>query len=967
MPERDRAAHAVKLAADVLGHLQTLTAGSDLGLAAEIPIAPGQVLQSILRNRPDGTREVIERPLTPLLDTTVLTNAHGEPAVSHEVKAEVPSADRIDVLMAFIRWSGVRKLAEALRRHSQAGKPLRVLTTTYTNSTEQRALDELTALGAEVRVSYDTSMTRLHAKAWMFHRASGYSTAYIGSSNLTHSAQVTGLEWNVRLSEARNPDAVAKMDAVFESYWESLDFVPYDPDEFRERTKNEARDQLLLSPLEVVLRPFQELLLDQIALARHQGHHHNLLVAATGTGKTVMAAVDYARLRETLPRDRLLFVAHREEILDQSRNTFRHVLRDAAFGEKWVGRHRPARFDHVFASVQSLNATGVGGIDPAHFDVVIVDEFHHAAAPSYEAVLAHLTPTELLGLTATPERTDGLNVLVHFENRIAAELRLWDAIDQHYLAPFDYYGISDGLDLREVPWKRGSGYDVEVLTDVLTADHFWVNRVIDQVRRKITDPLRMRALGFCVSVRHAQFMAARFQGAGIPSVAIWGESLWDERRAALRDLASGEIQVVFTVDLFNEGIDVPAVDTLLMLRPTDSPTLFLQQLGRGLRKTDDKSLCTVLDFVGQHRKEFRYDRRFRALLGGTRTELVAQVEAGFPFLPAGCSLELDPVAQETVLRSIRNAIPSRWRDKCAELRSLGDVSLETYLTETGLELEDVYTSNHTWTEMRRAAGLPTILPGPDETALLKAVGRLIHVDDDERIAAYRSFARASQRPDFSALDERARRKLRMLLGSVMNLPVAASMEQAIDQLWAHPQVRVELGELLDVLPSRVDHLHPPLGLDSAIPLHPHARYTRREILAAFGVGEAARPRDWQEGVLHAKEANADLFAFTLDKSVGGFSPTTRYRDYAVSRELIHWESQSTTSVESKTGQRYINHEALRSSVVLFARLRTDDRAYWCLGTARYQSHQNERPIAFVWKLDHALPPDLYVAFAAAVA
>ena len=965
MPERDRAARAVQLASDVLGHLQTRTMGTDLGLAAEIPIVPGQVLQSILRNRPDGTREVLERPLTPLLDTTVLTNAHGEPAVAHEVRAEVPSADRIDVLMAFIRWSGVRNLAEALGRHSRAGKPLRVLTTTYTNSTEQRALDELTALGAEVRVSYDTSMTRLHAKAWMFHRASGYSTAYIGSSNLTHSAQVTGLEWNVRLSEARNPDAVAKMDAVFESYWASRDFVPYDAAEFRERTKNEVQDQLLLSPLEVVLRPFQELLLDQIALARHKGQHKNLLVSATGTGKTVMAAVDYARLRKTLARDRLLFVAHREEILDQSRNTFRHVLRDAAFGEKWVGRHRPSRFEHVFASIQSLNAAGVRGIDPEHFDVVIVDEFHHAAAPSYEALLAHLAPRELLGLTATPERTDGLDVLVHFDDQIAAELRLWDAIDQHYLSPFDYYGISDGLDLQDVPWRRGSGYDINALTDLLTADHLWVNRVIEQVRRKITDPQQMKALGFCVSVRHARFMAARFQRAGISSVAIWGDSPWDERRAALRDLATGKIQVVFTVDLFNEGVDVPTVDTLLMLRPTDSPTLFLQQLGRGLRETDHKSLCTVLDFVGQHRKEFRYDRRFRALLGGTRTELLEQVEAGFPFLPAGCSLELDPVAQEIVLRSIRNAIPSRWRDKCEELRSLGNVSLRTYLTETGLELEDVYANNHTWSEMKRVAGLPTAQAGPEETALLKAVGRLIHIDDDERIAAYRTFA--DQRPELSRLDDRTRRMLRMLLGSVTTLPIGAPMEEALDQLWAHPQVRVEISELLDVLPSRVDHLHPPLGLDAAIPLHPHARYTRREILAAFDVGPGARPRDWQEGVLHAKGANADLFAFTLDKSAGSFSPTTRYRDYAVSPELIHWESQSTTSVDSKTGQRYINHETRGSSVVLFARLRTDDRAYWCLGTARYQSHRNERPIAFVWKLDHPLPPDLYMAFAAAVA
>ena len=221
-------------------------------------------------------------------------------------------------------------------------------------------------------------------------------------------------------------------------------------------------------------------------------------------------------------------------------------------------------------------------------------------------------------------------------------------------------------------------------------------------------------------------------------------------------------------------------------------------------------------------------------------------------------------------------------------------------------------------------------------------------------------------PTLPALTERQRRLVRMLVGSITTLPIGAPLNQAIDQVWAHPQVRVEIAELLDVLPGRIEHLQPALDLDPAIPLRPHARYTRREILSAFNVGVGARPRDWQEGVLQVPEAKADLFAFTLDKSDGRFSPTTRYRDYAISRKLIHWESQSTTSSASRTGQRYINHEALGSSVVLFARLRTGE-SYWCLGKARYQSHQNERPIAFVWELEHPLPPDLYLSFAAAVA
>lgn len=369
------------------------------------------MLHAVLGRRPDGTPDAIAEPLTPLLDTTLLTNAPGEPNLWNQLRSEIESSDRIDLVMAFIRRSGINPLLDALRRHCEAARPLRVLTTTYTGSTERKALDELRALGADVQISYDLTTTRLHAKAWVFHRDTGFSTAYVGSSNLTHSAQVTGLEWNVRLSEARNAAVIHKFAAVFDSYWVNGDFVAYEPAEFDLELERAGRTDrgpiVVLSPIQVRPFPFQDRLLEQIAVARHQGHHRNLLVAATGTGKTVMAALDYQRLQGQLGRSRLLFVAHREEILDQSMATFRQTLLDASFGEKWVGGATPSQFDHVFASIQSLHAADLSHLDPTHYDVVIVDEFHHAAAPSYERMLDHVDPVELLGLTATPERSDG--------------------------------------------------------------------------------------------------------------------------------------------------------------------------------------------------------------------------------------------------------------------------------------------------------------------------------------------------------------------------------------------------------------------------------------------------------------------------------------------------------------------------------------------------------------------------------
>ena len=651
LPEDDRVQRSIEIANILLTKIDEFAVQASEDLLE----GPGGVLRAILPQGPDGKPRKYLEPLVPLLDTALLTNAPGEPALWNQLLAEIDSSDGIDVVMAFIRRSGIRPLIPALRHHCESGKRLRVLTTTYTNSTERSALDELLDLGAEIRISYDVSSTRLHAKAWCFHRNSGFTTAYVGSSNLTFSAQVTGLEWNLRIAAPRNRAVVHKFVAVFESYWQNKDFVDYDPQQFDDEAARHGlhEDRIVILPgVELRPEPYQERLLELIALARQQGHHRNLLVAATGTGKTVMAAIDYARLRDVIPRARLLFVAHREEILDQSVATFRYALRDASFGEKWVGKSRPAEFEHVFASIQMLNTIDTFILPADHFDVVIIDEFHHAAANSYVRLLNHVKPRELLGLTATPERNDGLSVFGWFDNRIAAELRLWDAIDQGRLSPFIYYGVHDGLDLSKIPWRRGHGYDVDALSKLYTSSDAWARLVIHQLTEHAEYIATMRCLGFCVSVEHARFMAHHFNENGIPAVAVWGESTDVDRRAALHQLSNGEVNVIFSVDLFNEGVDIPKVDTILMLRPTESATLFMQQLGRGLRRSSGKTVCTVLDFVGTHRSEFRYDKRFRALLGGSRKDVESAVRLGFPYLPAGCHMQLDRKAADIVLTSI---------------------------------------------------------------------------------------------------------------------------------------------------------------------------------------------------------------------------------------------------------------------------------------------------------------------------
>ncbi|NDB06721.1 MAG: DUF3427 domain-containing protein, partial [Acidimicrobiia bacterium] len=519
-------------------------------------------------------------------------------------------------------------------------------------------------------------------------------------------------------------------------------------------------------------------------------------------------------------------------------------------------------------------------------------------------MLEHFEPSELLGLTATPERADGADILGYFDNRIAAELRLWDAIEAGYLSPFAYYGISDGTDLRNVGWTRGKGYDIAELDNIYTANDVWASMVLKEFLRHIDNSESVRSLGFCVSVKHAKFMAEFFTRHGLKSLSVDGATPAEERRQTIQKLKDGEIRVIFSVDVFNEGVDVPAVDAIMMLRPSDSPVLFLQQLGRGLRKHQGKSICTVLDFVGQHRKEYRFDRRFGALLGESRQGLIRQVEDGFPYLPAGCHVQLDRVVTGFVLENLRNALPTKWTQRVDEMRrhveSGREPRLEAFLDMTGLDLDDVYTGGYSFSDLLEAAGVIVQASGPSEKELRKAIGRLLHVDDHLRLSLWDALlSRREPVLEWSEVDRRTIRMLTsQLLGQVDALPRDVGLQEGLDYVRSHPQVVAELRELFSVLAERITHVVLSVSEVSDVPLRVHARYTRLEILSAFGHGEGARASTWQTGVMWLPDSNSDVFAFTLDKSKGNFSPNTRYRDYAISRDLIHWESQSVTRADS---------------------------------------------------------------------
>lgn len=918
------------------------------------------------------------RPKTPLSDAALLTNSVGEPNLAAELRAEIDTADEVDLLCAFVKWHGLRLLEEELGRLRRRRAPMRVITTTYMGATERAALDRLVReLGAKVRIQYDAARTRLHAKAWMFRRQSRYDTAYVGSSNLSRAALLDGVEWNVRLSRVATPSLLDKFHGTFDTYWNDASFEQYDPDEDRDRLddalaeasgrRQHDRVTISLSGLEV--RPFnyQQQMLDELAVERDvHGRHRNLVVAATGTGKTVVAALDYRRLCGPAKQDRptLLFVAHRKEILQQSLRTYREVLAEQDFGALYVDGTRPERWTHVFASVQSLQSYGVTNIPANTFDIVVVDEFHHAQAPTYRRILDHLAPRELLGLTATPERADGVDVRAEFfDGRTATELRLWDALGKDLLCPFHYFAVADGTDLRRIAWARGR-YDETELSYVYTGNQARAAIVLRQVRDKVIDPGAMRALGFCVSVAHARFMAETFSAAGIPALAVSGDTPARDRDRALDDLKSRRVNALFAADLFNEGLDLPDVDTVLFLRPTESATVFLQQLGRGLRRTPHKAVLTVLDFVGHQRQEFRFDRKFRALTGETRMGLVREIERGFPFLPSGCQLIMDQQSQTLILENLRSQVASSWKSMARELRTYGDVDLQTFVRESGIELPDILRrGQRSWTQLRRDAGLPTAVGAMREPILLKRIRAFAHVDDGLRAAGYQDVLRVDTA--YEALPEAAQRLARMLFFSVFpNAGGFESYREGLAAIRSERAAAAELGAVIDLVFDETRHDAIPLsGHLREVPLRVHASYQREEVLAALDYANLQRkPTSMMQGVAYAESLNVDALFVTLKKSEADYSPTTMYRDYPISPTLFHWESQNATSVASPTGQRYVSGS---STVLIFCRIEHkgeyDTSPYLLLGPAFYVSHVGERPIAITWALEHPMPAAFFAS------
>ena len=916
-----------------------------------------------------------KRPDTPLSRSTLLTGTRLDPSLASQLRKEIATADRVDILCSFIRWSGLRLIVDELRdlsnRATQDDAPrLRIITTSYMGATDPKAVETLLQLPrSAVRVSYDTKRTRLHAKAYIIHRSTGFGSAYVGSANLSQAALGEGLEWTPKISQYELPHLWEKISGTFEAYWHDEEFELFTNEDrpklrqaiWRERGKAGTDDNQPLIKFDLHPYPYQEEILDVFAAERQvRGKYRHLLVAATGTGKTMVAAFDYKRW--STRQHRLLFIAHREEILRQALWTFRAVLRDQNFGDLLVGGREPEQWDHLFCSIQSYNSRALYQLAPDHFEYVVVDEFHHAEAPSYQRLMNHVRPQVLLGMTATPERSDALDVFRWFDGRASAEIRLPDAVNRRLLCPFQYFGISDSVDLDGLTWQRG-GYDLCELDRLYTGNDARAGLVVDRVRQLLLDPLQARGLGFCVSVAHANFMAQFFNDHGLPAMALSAISTDEERRTARHRLVRREVNFIFVVDLYNEGVDLPEVDTVLLLRPTESLTVYLQQLGRCLRLYEDKDCLTVLDFIGAQHQRFHFSSRLRALSNEPTARLDREIEQGFPHLPAGCAIRMERVAQQRVLENIRQSLYLRRPQIVMDLkelaRNLGRVpSIAEALDYLQTDLDELL-KRGLWSRLLADALLVAPVSDPDETQLAKGIRRFAHVDDPRQMRFLLGWLRECT--DDGANVVWPGRRLTMLFTTLFgDKGTGQSLAEATERLRNNASA---CRDLIAVLEWRLLTAHMPFEKvlpDVSGPLALHAAYTRDEVLVGLGHWTMDRRPGLREGVLHLPQQRVDAFFVTLHKTEDAYSPTTMYEDYAISESLFHWQSQNTTSVDSPTGQRYIRHLEMGYTPLLFVREYKESRGhlsapYVYLGPAEYVSHQGSRPISIVWRLKCRMP------------
>jgi len=928
--------------------------------------------------------------------SNLFTGANGL-SIDEEIKKDIQTADSIDLVVSFIKFTGLRLLYDELMKFvSKRGSRLRILTTTYMGATDVKAIKKLVDLkvlgDVKIKASFNTNDERLHAKAYIFKRENGFDTAYIGSSNISRSALTKGLEWNLRVTNVENPHIIRSTQATFDSYWNSAAFEAIETDEdlkrfaqaideVRNKTSNVDGPEIITR---FVRKTHQVKVLEKLKYEREKRNNNkNLIIAATGTGKTAISAFDYKDFNQRLKKEngreaRLLFIVHREKILKQARSTFRSVMVDGNFGEIWTGNIKPScssNLDHLFITIQTLNnhISELSSFGADYYDYIVLDEVHHSQADSYRKLFNVFQPQILIGLTATPERMDGKAITPDFNDRFSAEIRLQEALNQQLLSPFAYFCVTDDtVNLSRLACSADGKYDVKQLETQYVGNQERFGIIQDAINRYLSDPYDCKAVCFCCSIAHAEWMATMFNSNGYKAASVTSKNSSEiDNYSEL--LAHGEINYLCVADILNEGIDIPEIDTVLFLRPTESLTIFLQQLGRGLRLADGKTELTVLDFVAQASKKYNYESRFRALIGPTNTTVRQQVANGFTLLPRGCSINMELQAQQYILNNINDSIFNLRRLRLEvehfEHETGQALTLKNFLENFSLDWRLIYKTPGSWTELKHQAGIS--VKGYERTKevinIEKGLARLYHTNSTDYLLFIQRLV--DNNFNLAATNKREEVFKRFFYFTIYYDKLSQyntkygrnfrTEEEAILALNNFPYFKKELRECVELRLSQLFQTTRWLSVGN-VDLELYGCYSADEVHLMFD-GDVRRSEIRGTQYLHEKKI-ALVFVST-NKSDKDYSPSTLYQDYAISERQFHWQSKHDVRMQSNDGQRIIHQRENGWKYLLFVRDRKRDEfgftnAYYFLGEMDYDSSHGECPMNVIWNMKYDIPGNI---------
>lgn len=958
-----------------------------------------------------------------LSNPLLITNTHRETvSLFRALKYELQTADQVYFMVSFVRWSGLQLILSAIDQFStmNPSKKIKILTSTYLNITEPKALRRLLENPNIETKIFDSGNVSFHTKAYIFERLSKLNTVIIGSSNLTYSALNTGHEWNVKLPSEMYNTIYDKASIAFQHYWDDPHAIPLsetlvtdyenhhiqrkasviDPYFFTQHTELlTSTNDVTKEELQITPNKMQREALDALAITRQNGHPKAVVIAATGTGKTYLSAFDV----HSFGAQRMLFLAHRDEILVSSQKTFAKVFGTDENMGKLSGTEKSYSKPYLFSTVQTLYRDEVLNQFPRdYFDYIIIDEFHHAEAATYKKVLEHFQPKFLLGLTATPERMDGKDVLALCDNNVVYEIRLRDALEEGLLTPFRYFGLSDPtVDYAEIDLQQNGQFVENDLIRALNV-HERVEYVIRMIHKFGHDGIYLKGLGFCASVEHAQYMSDEFNDRGLVAAYLTGDDKPERRQEIIARLESDEdpLQIIFTVNIFNEGVDIPKVNLVLFLRPTESATVFIQQLGRGLRKVDGKEYVTILDFIGNYSKSFIVPL---ALSGQhnhkafDRDTLRVAIETEFADLPEGCFVELEEVSRRQILEKIEDIRMDRdlllmdlYNQFRRELGYSPEINDFLY-TESAPSLHFFISKYGSWVQTKKKMKDlnefdESLIDDADRLQMLQRIEKMLPVKWPYDLCV---LAVALEKNAVSVQDVLAQLQYRFAItlseGEHMKKIVRA-MEKLAEvqknQSWSFGELengvfllservkqscsrepfkkylieRLEYG-LAEF--RRVYRPHIFFGSNRNVVLYQN--YTRNDLIFLFE--SDAQDGSWREGV--SRVGNQYLLFINLNKGET-VADHLMYHDYFVDQQQFHWQSQNATFHESQRGQEYIHHKDKGIKIHLFVRkyekMHSVVLPFTYLGEVDYVSSHGDKPMSITWKLHHEIPEALYSDF-----